>query len=137
MCHNVRSSPNIWRFHGEASWKYILSKRPMQYCLFYDYKRLGTSNLSIFCINLCCYYLNFRWYDWKIGWYTPLIIIKQAILVWSFRQNIFPACFHQKSSISARDEVAVTLFVENACLLLRIISVCLPQTVTKFRHPTR
>ena len=40
--------------------------------------------------------------------YTPLIIIKQAILVWSLRQNIFPACFLQKSSISTRGEIAVT-----------------------------
>ena len=87
--HNDRSSPNIWHFHMEASWKYILSKRPIQYCLFYDYKRCVTSNLSIISPKIVILSVkNIQKYknDWKIGCYTPLIIIKQAILVWSFRQ---------------------------------------------------
>ena len=42
-----------WRFLVKPSWKYILSKRPNQYCLFYDYKRCVTSNLSINCKYFC------------------------------------------------------------------------------------
>ena len=35
--------------------------------------------------------------------------MKQAILVWSFRQNIFLASLHQKSSISTHDGAAVRI----------------------------
>ena len=38
--------------------------------------------------------------------------IKQAILVWSFRQNIFLASLHQKSSISTHDGATVCCGVE-------------------------
>ena len=43
--------------------------------------------------------------------------MKQAILGWSFRQNIFPASLLQKSSNSTHDEAAVPL------LLLLSVSV--------------
>ena len=43
----------------------------------------------LFRCSLSIYISNKYTNDWKIGWYTPLKIIKQAILVWSFRQINF------------------------------------------------
>ena len=91
-----------------ATWKYILSKWPTQYCLFYDYKRCVSSNLSIISPKISISISNKYTNDWKIGWYTPLKIIKQAILVWSFRQNTFPGCYPVFPAISSGDEVIVT-----------------------------
>ena len=77
---------------------------------FKFFKRCVSSNFLIFCIYLYCYYFDFRWYDWRLDvthCYTPLIIIKQAILGWSFRQNIFPACFPVKMSNIGRAAIIV------------------------------
>ena len=43
----------------------------------------------------------------KIGCYTPLKHIKQAILAWSFRQNIIMGCYPVFAAISARGEFIV------------------------------
>ena len=116
--HNDFIATRNCRKNWVATWKCILSKRPNQYCLFYDFKRCVSSNLSIICIFVADRYWNFRWYYWKIGWYTPLIIIKQAILGWSFRQNIFPACFTVKMSNIGRAAIIVTAIKHLSYLLL-------------------
>ena len=52
--HNDFIATRNCRKNWVATWKCILSKRPNQYCLFYDFKRCVTSNLSIICIYFCC-----------------------------------------------------------------------------------
>ena len=107
MVHNDFIATRNCRKNWVATWKCILSKRPNQYCLFYDYKRCVSSNLSIISPRISISISNKYTNDWKIGWYTPLKIIKQAILVWSFRQNTFPGCYPVFPAIFSGDEVIV------------------------------
>ena len=58
--HNDFIATRNCRKNWVATWKYILSKRPTQYCLFYDYKRCVSSNLSIICIFAADRFLNLR-----------------------------------------------------------------------------
>ena len=108
ILHNDFIATRNCRKNWVATWKYILSKRPTQYCLFYDYKRCVSSNLSIISLkikkSICSKHTN----NWKIGWNTPLKLIKQAILAWSFRQNTFPGCYPVFPAISSGDEVIVS-----------------------------
>ena len=107
LLHNDFIATRNCRKNWVATWNYILSKRPTQYCLFYDYKRCVSSNLSIISPKISISISNKYTNDWKIGWYTPLKIIKQAILVWSFRQNTFPGCYPVFPAISSGDAVIV------------------------------
>ena len=43
--------------------------------------------------------------------------MKQAILVWSFRQNIFLGSLHQKSSVSTHDGAAVEPVLSHLMIL--------------------
>ena len=115
-----------------ATWKCILSKRPNQYCLFYDYKSCVSSNLSIMSPKISISISNKYTNDWKIGWYTPLKIIKQAILVWSFRQNTFPGSYPVFPAISSGDEVIVDGCILRRCLIRQNTKYLARQNVRQY-----
>ena len=79
------------------------------------------SNLSIISPKISISISNKYTNDWKIGWYTPLKIIKQAILVWSFRQNTFPGCYPVFPAISSGDEVIVSSLIRQCKQVMQLI----------------
>ena len=68
---------------------------------FMCFKRCVTSIFISYHLkfNYSQYTMYKRLKNWMIGCNTHLLKhMKQAILVWSFRQNIFPGCYRQKTS---------------------------------------
>ena len=127
--HNVHSSPNFWCFLTVATWKYILSKWPNSYCLFHVlFKRCVTSVFISYHLkfNYSQYTMYKRLKNWMIGCNTHLLKhMKQAILVWSFRQNIFPGCYREKTSKYGRavdivDGVNIKISVLIHCTILKL-----------------